>query len=99
MTALELIKAGKEVPKGFIDKALKDLENVEEMIPDTGRTNTMTPSQIDVSANTSPVAPKFQNPKQEKLKQLLIQRNKLSNQLLIKHGLTKGNQVDKNVKI
>lgn len=32
ITALELLKAGKEVPKDFIDKAFKDLEKIEELI-------------------------------------------------------------------
>lgn len=31
-TALELVRAGKQVPKDFIDKALKDLVKVEELI-------------------------------------------------------------------
>ena len=31
-TALEFLKAGKEVSKDLIDKALKDLEKIEEMI-------------------------------------------------------------------
>lgn len=66
-TALEMIQAGKELPKGFIDKALKDLE---ELISDNGTS-------------------RFQNPKLEKLKNLLIKKNQLSNQLLRKHGLAK----------
>ena len=93
-TALDLLKAGKEVPNDFIDKALKDLKKVEEMIPDAGRAKAMTPALTDIPVNVSPITPRFQNPKQEKLKQLLIQRNKLSNQLLIKHGLTKDKQVE-----
>jgi hypothetical protein len=31
-TTLELLKAGKEIPKKYIDKAFKDLEKVEETI-------------------------------------------------------------------
>ncbi len=31
-TALELLKAGKEIPNKYIDKALKDLEKVEEIV-------------------------------------------------------------------
>jgi hypothetical protein len=32
MTALELLKVGKIIPKDLIDKALKDLEKIEELI-------------------------------------------------------------------
>jgi hypothetical protein len=87
-TALDLLKAGKEVPNDFIDKALKDLEKVEEIIPDAGRAKAMTSALTDIPVNASPVTPRFQNPKQERLYQLLIKRNQLSNHLLIKHGLS-----------
>jgi len=35
-TALELLKADKKVSKDFIDRVIKDLEKVEDMISDTG---------------------------------------------------------------